>query len=64
MPLLPVRGVDGDRKRVSPKPRSDGTIVRKPAARSDAATASQLERSSGQPCSSRTTGASRGPSSR
>jgi hypothetical protein len=46
---LPVRGVSGDRKRVSPKPRVVGAIVRNPASLRIGIMASQVEESSGQP---------------
>ena len=50
MPLLPVRGAAGVRKRVSPKPRRVGTMVRSPARFSTGAKAAQVDASSGQPC--------------
>jgi len=59
--LLPVRGVSADRNRVSPNPRSVGMIVRSPASCSAGNTASQVEESSGQPCSKSTGAPSRGP---
>jgi hypothetical protein len=60
MALLPVRGAPSCR-RVSPKPRRVGTIVRRPAWLRAAATWFHVDASSGQPWISRTTGPSRGP---
>src|SRR5690349_8178596 len=53
--------VSFDRNAVSPKPRSHGVTVRKPAAFSAGATFPYVVASSGQPCKSKTGAPSSGP---
>lgn len=63
-PLLAVRSASPDKKRVSPKPRRLGMMVRMPPQFSFSATPSHVEQSSGHPCSSKAALLLRGPVSR